>query len=140
LSLGPLFAYRVRVGRLKKLIQQDRAYPFYVFFGDTLVGACNITHVERGATQSARIGYWIGEKYTGQGFAQASVQAVTHFCFHRLVLHRVDAAVQCDNLASIKVLQASGYKYEGTARSLLNINGVWRDHDIYARLIGDKSA
>ena len=34
-------AYRVRVGRLKKLIQQDRAYPFYVFFGD----AVSYTHL-----------------------------------------------------------------------------------------------
>jgi len=52
-------------------------------------------------------------------------------------LHRIEAAVQSDNAASIKVLKASGFTYEGQARGYLKINGVWRDHDIYARLSGD---
>ena len=130
-------AYRARLSRLKKLVQQDRAFPFHVFHDSNLVGACNITHIDRGMAQSARLGYWIGEHYTGRGFARASVKAASTFCFTGLGLHRVEAAVQSDNAASIKVLQASGFTYEGTARGLLKINGAWRDHDIYARLSSD---
>jgi ribosomal-protein-alanine N-acetyltransferase len=52
-------------------------------------------------------------------------------------LHRLEAAVQSDNSASIKVLEASGFRFEGTARGLLKINGAWRDHDIYAKLSAD---
>lgn len=130
-------AYRARLSRLKKLVQQDRAFPFHIFRDTTLVGACNITHIERGTAQSARLGYWIGEQYTGRGFARGSVKAASEFCFSGLGLHRVEAAVQSDNLASIKVLQVSGFTYEGTAIGLLKINGAWRDHDIYARLSGD---
>jgi len=130
-------AYRGRLSRLKKLVQQDRAYPFHIFRGDSLVGACNITHIERGTAQSAKLGYWIGEAFTGRGFARAAVQAATDFCFSSLGLHRVEAAVQSDNSASIRVLKASGFTYEGTARGLLKINGAWRDHDIYARLCAD---
>lgn len=130
-------AYRARLARLKRLVQQDRAYPFYVFREATLIGACNITHIERGTAQSARLGYWIAEKYTGRGFARAAVKASTQFCFEGLNLHRVEAAVQVDNAASIKVLKAVGYKFEGTARGLLKVNGAWRDHDIYARLRED---
>jgi len=130
-------AYRARVSRLKKLVQQDRAYPFYIYFEGVIIGACNVTHVDRGVAQSARLGYWVGQDFTGRGFAQAAVRAVTEFCFKDLGLHRVDAAVQCDNAASIKVLRASGFTHEGTARGFLKINGAWRDHDIYARLNGD---
>jgi ribosomal-protein-alanine N-acetyltransferase len=130
-------AYRGRLSRLKKLVQQDRAYPFHIFRGETLIGACNITHIERGTAQSAKLGYWIGEAFTGRGFARASVQAASEFCFTGLGLHRVEAAVQTDNSASIKVLKASGFTCEGTARGLLKINGAWRDHDIYAQLSGD---
>ena len=130
-------AYRARLSRLKKLVQQDRAFPFHIFRGDTLVGACNITHIERGTAQSARLGYWIGEQFTGRGFARAAVQSAASFCFTGLGLHRVEAAVQSDNAASIKVLRASGFTFEGTARGLLKINGAWRDHDIYARLSRD---
>ena len=130
-------AYRSRLSRLKKLVQQDRAFPFHIFRENTLVGACNITHIERGTAQSAKLGYWIGESFTGRGFARASVCAASDFCFTGLGLHRVEAAVQSDNMASIKVLQASEFTLEGTARGLLKINGSWRDHDIYAKLSGD---
>lgn len=130
-------AYRSRLSRLKKLVQQDRAYPFHIFRGENLVGACNITHIERSTAQSAKLGYWIGEAFTGRGFARASVKAASDFCFSGLGLHRVEAAVQSDNSASIKVLQASGFIFEGTARGLLKINGEWRDHHIYAKLSGD---
>ena len=130
-------AYRGRLSRLKKLVQQERAYPFYIFREDTLVGACNLTHIERGTAQSAKLGYWIGESFTGRGFARASVQAASEFCFSGLGLHRIEAAVQCENSASIKVLKASGYSFEGTARGFLKINGAWRDHDIYAKLSAD---
>lgn len=130
-------AYRARLSRLKKLVQQDRAFPFYIFLKGTLVGACNITHIDRNIAQSARLGYWVAESFAGRGIARASVRAATEFCFTGLGLHRVEAAVQCDNAASIKVLQASGFTHEGTARGLLRINGAWRDHDIYARLSGD---
>jgi len=130
-------AYRGRLSRLKKLVQQDHAFPFHIFREETLVGACNITHIDRGTSQSAKLGYWIGESYTGRGFARASVGAASEFCFSGLGLHRVEAAVQSDNSASIKVLQASGYQFEGTARGLLKINGAWRNHDIYAKLSKD---
>ena len=130
-------AYRGRLSRLKKLVQQDRAFPFHIFRGDSLVGACNITHIERGTAQSAKLGYWIGESFTGRGFARTAVRAASDFCFEGLGLHRVEASVQSENSASIKVLQASGFKFEGTARGLLKINGAWRDHDVFARLSGD---
>jgi len=115
-------AYRARLARLKRLVQQDRAYPFYMFRETTLIGACNITHIDRGTAQSARL---------------AAVKAATQFCFEGLNLHRVEAAVQVDNAASIKVLKAAAYQFEGTARGLLKVNGAWRDHDIYARLRDD---
>lgn len=132
-------SYRSRLSRLKKWVAQDQAYPFHVFRSgtETLIGACNVTHIERGAAQSAKLGYWIGEGFARNGFARAAVTTVSHFCFNTLGLHRIEAAVQEDNEASIKVLEAVGFTLEGRARGLLKINGVWRDHLIYARLSHD---
>ncbi len=129
-------SYRLRLNRFKKMTTADKAYPFHVFKGqsDRIIGACNITHIERGISQSAKLGYWIGEAYAGKGYARSSVRAACQFCFEILGLHRVEAAVQADNAASIKVLEAVGFTREGTARGLLKINGQWRDHVIYAKL------
>ena len=132
-------SYRLRLNRFRKMVQGDRAYPFHVFRADTqvLIGAVNLTHVERGAAKSAKIGYWIASDHQGRGHARASVSALCRFAFDTLGLHRVEAAVQPDNAPSIRVLQATRFQLEGRARGLLKIDGVWADHDIYARLSAD---
>lgn len=132
-------SYRLRLNRFKKMVAGDRAYPFHVFRSDTdqLIGACNLTHVERGAASSAKIGYWIAREHTNRGHARNAVRALTRFAFDTLGLHRVEAAVQPDNAASIRVLTATGYRLEGTARGLLRIDGEWADHAVYARLSSD---
>ena len=121
------------------MVANGDAYPFHIFRAadDRLIGACNMTHIERGVSQSAKLGYWVGEHYARQGFARASVKAACRFCFETLGLHRVEAAVQSDNLASIKVLENVGFQREGTARDYLKIDGKWQDHIVYAKLSGD---
>ena len=132
-------SYRLRLNRFRKMVQGDRAYPFHVFRADTdeLIGAANLTHVERGAAHSAKLGYWIARDHQGRGHAKASVRALTRFAFDTLALHRVEAAVQPDNAPSISVLEATGFRPEGRARGLLRIDGAWADHEVYARLATD---
>lgn len=131
--------YRSQLSRFKKLVQNGQAYPFHVFYGsdETFVGACNLTHIERGSGQSARLGYWIGQKHARNGFARASIGAVSKFGFETLGLHRIEAAVQPENLASITVLESQSFQNEGTARGYLKINKQWRDHIIFAKLSSD---
>lgn len=131
--------YRSRLGRFKKMLGQDQSYPFHIFRAsdNRLVGACNLTHVQRTVKQSASLGYWIGEAYARQGFARASVRAASKFAFETLGLHRLEAAVQAENEASIALLEQLGFQYEGVGRGYLKINGAWRDHNLYARLASD---
>lgn len=132
-------SYRARLSRFKSMVSSGTGYPFHIFRAgdDRFMGACNITRVERHVAQTAQIGYWIGEAYARQGFARAAVSAATRFCFESLGLHRVEAAVQPDNERSVRLLEATGFTKEGTARGYLKISGRWQDHDIYARLSGD---
>ncbi|MEL6688656.1 MAG: GNAT family protein [Pseudomonadota bacterium] len=132
-------SYRLRLSKFKKLVASERAYPFHILQSGTenLIGAVNLTHLERGAAQSAKLGYWVSRSQTNRGHARAAVKALTNFAFETLALHRVEAAVQPDNAPSIRVLETNGYRLEGTARGFLRINGAWSDHLIYARLRND---
>ncbi|WP_298916820.1 GNAT family protein [uncultured Algimonas sp.] len=132
-------SYRLRLSRFKKLVASDRAYPFHIVRSDTqaLIGAANLTHVERAAAQSAKLGYWVSRAHINRGYARAAVKALSAFAFDTLALHRIEAAVQPDNAASIRVLEANGFAHEGTARGLLRINGQWADHVVYSRLRSD---
>jgi len=131
--------YKARLAQFKTMIAADTGYPFHVFRADDnrLVGACNLTYIRRGSLQCAHIGYWIGQEFSRNGFARASVRAAMRFAFDDLGLHRISAAVQVENEASIKLLESTGFTQEGVARSYLKVDGQWQDHVIYARLSSD---
>jgi ribosomal-protein-alanine N-acetyltransferase len=57
--------------------------------------------------------------------------------FDVLRLHRLEAACIPTNLASIRLLEKTGFRREGYARGYLCINGTWQDHLLYARLQSD---
>lgn len=132
-------SYRNRLSVMKKMVGADEGYPFHLFRAgdDALVGACNLTEVRRKVSQSAALGYWIGERYTRQGYARAAVRAICRFGFETLGLHRIEAAVRPENEPSVELLRTSGFQFEGLCRGYLKIDGVWHDHHLYARLSSD---
>jgi ribosomal-protein-alanine N-acetyltransferase len=129
-------AFRYKVRRYLQDIEDDKAYPFFVFrlSDDRLVGGLTLSQVRRGAAMSATLGYWIGEPYQRRGHTSAAVRAALRFAFEELHLHRVEAACQPDNIGSQRVLEKNSFELEGRARAYLKINGVWRDHLLYARI------
>ncbi len=111
----------------------DRRYAFGIFEGDELVGRVALSQVFRGVFQNAYLGYSIGERWNGRGFASEAVGLAVRFAFDKLALHRVQAAVMPRNVGSIRVLEKNGFREEGYAVGYLCINGVWEDHRIFAR-------
>lgn len=132
-------AFRRRVRRYLQDIREDNAYPFFIFREDDdgFMGGLTLSNVRRGVTQSASLGYWIGEGVSRQGHMTASVAAVIPFVFDQLGLHRLEAACLPSNAASIRLLEKVGFAREGFARRYLRINGVWQDHFLYAMLSDD---
>jgi len=131
--------YKHRLSVLKKQTTNGDGFFFHVFRnpGERLIGAVNVMNIQRSASQSAQLGYWLGEGFSGQGHGRAAVKRVCHFCFRDLGLHRLEAAVRPDNERSIALLEALGFRPEGRARGYLKIDGQWRDHIIYAQLSSD---
>ena len=132
-------AFRRRIRRYHAEIREDQAYPFFIFrLGDgALVGGLTLSNVTRGMTQSATIGYWMGEAYASRGYMTAALKAVIPFGFDTLGLHRLEAACLPGNAPSMRLLGNVGFQKEGLARGLVCINGRWQDHIVYALLATD---
>jgi [ribosomal protein S5]-alanine N-acetyltransferase len=132
-------AFRRRIRRYQREIRSDLGYPFFLFRRDDnlLMGGCTLSNVRRGVTQSAAIGYWIGERYARKGHMRAALNAMLPFVFQVLALHRLEAACIPENEASRALLLKAGFREEGRARRYLQINGEWRDHVLYALLEDD---
>ena len=133
-------AFRRRLRRYQREIRADVTYPFFVFRTSdrALLGGCTVSNVRRGVTQSASLGYWIGEPYARQGYMGEAVRAIVPFVFGVLTLHRLEAACIPGNDASKRLLVSAGFREEGYARSYLQINGAWRDHILFALLEDDR--
>ena len=121
------------------LANMDRAYSFLIFKTDdkTLLGGINIGNVRRGVSQSASLGYWIGEKHSRNGYMKEALKLLIPSLFVDLRLNRIEAATLEENIASKNLLKKIGFKKEGVLRKYLKINGTWRDHIIYGLLEND---
>jgi ribosomal-protein-alanine N-acetyltransferase len=132
-------AFRRRLKRYAEDQRSDLAYSFLIFrkIDGVLVGGITLSNVRRGVAQAGSIGYWMGEPYARQGLMSMALRALIPFGFTTLRLHRLEAACITTNVASIRLLEKSGFQREGYARQYLCINGMWQDHLLYARIKGD---
>ncbi len=132
-------AFRRRIRHYQREMRDDLGYAFFIFAerDDALLGGLTLSNIRRGVTQAGSIGYWLSADATGHGFMREAVCAIALFAFDRLRLHRLEAACLPHNIASMSVLEASGFTKEGRARRYLKINGEWQDHVLYARLTDD---
>jgi ribosomal-protein-alanine N-acetyltransferase len=129
-------AFRSRIRQYWRDIDEDAAYPYFIFDaqGQVLVGALTLSNVRRGVAQTGTLGYWIGLPHARKGYMTSAVRLTLDFAFRHLGLHRVEASCLPHNQASIRLLQKCGFAREGLARGYLKIAGEWRDHLLFARL------
>jgi ribosomal-protein-alanine N-acetyltransferase len=132
-------SFRRRIKRYAEDQRSDLAYAFFVMRkrDNALVGGLTLANVRRGCAQAVSLGYWMGAAHARQGYMTAAVNAVVPFAFGTLRLHRIEAACIPANVASVKLLEKTGFKREGFARQYLCIDGLWQDHLLYARLKDD---
>ena len=132
-------AYRRRIHRYTREIHSDVAYPFFLLRKEdgALMGGATLSNVRRGVTQSASLGYWIGHRYSRQGYMTAAVNLIAPFVFRTLGLHRLEAACIPSNDASRALLIKCGFHEEGRARRYLQIAGRWQDHILFGLLEDD---
>ncbi len=99
-----------------------------------IVGFFNLSQIERGAMQSAYLGYAVGKPFAGHGYMREGLEGVLRFAFQTLKLHRIEANIQPGNHASIALARGGGFKHEGFSPRYLKIGGRWRDHERWAIL------
>ena len=90
----------------------------------------SFTQMERGPFQCCRLGYKLGEKFTGKGLMTESLEKAISFVFNEKLFHRIEANYMTDNFASAAVLKRAGFTVEGIAKNYLFINNDWRDHTL----------
>jgi RimJ/RimL family protein N-acetyltransferase len=85
----------------------------------TVMGACGFTQIDR---HPPEIGYWLGAKFWGKGYATEAVRAVIDHVFTDSDCEAIHSAARVTNPASRRVLEKCGFQWTGAG--LLRIRAL----------------
>lgn len=111
-----------------------RYYLFEKFDLGHIIGTVSVGQIRAYPYCSGIMGYKMAVRKKNMGYGTEAVKAVCHAAFSYLGLHRIEAYVMENNLPSIRLLEKCGFQKEGKCRKNLNVNGVWQDHLLYAKI------
>jgi RimJ/RimL family protein N-acetyltransferase len=98
-----------------------------------LVGDCALKLDEHEPRQ-AEIGFTLAREHQGQGYASEAVSRLLDYVFGVLGVHRVIAITDCENDASVALLERVGMRREGHFIQNVWFKGKWGDEYQYAIL------
>jgi RimJ/RimL family protein N-acetyltransferase len=85
----------------------------------------------------AEVGYILHPDYWGKGIMQEALTEVINYGFKVMKLHSIEADVNPENTASIKLLEKNGFTREAYYKENYFFNGKFVDTVIYSLLIND---
>lgn len=112
--------------------RNGRLLPWVIQKDQALIGQLTIYAINYGATNWGTAGYWISEIYSNQGITSIALALATDYCFTARKLHRIELAIRPHNLASIRIAEKLGFRYQAFLERYMHVEGDWQDHLLYA--------
>jgi ribosomal-protein-alanine N-acetyltransferase len=117
---------------LVRQLDNQTGLPFVIEHQGQVVGQLNVANILYGSVSNAVIGYWVVPEVAGKGITPTAVALATDYLFNVVGLHRVEIDIRPENVASLRVVEKLGFRYEGLKERYIHINGAWRDHFVFA--------
>jgi ribosomal-protein-alanine N-acetyltransferase len=92
--------------------------------------------IERDDRQWGNLGYAIHNTSQRRGFATEACATAIPWAFRTLELHRLEAVISPDNVASLGVVNKLGLELEGVRKSFERHGNHWVDQTVYAAIQG----
>ena len=102
----------------------------------TLVGTIGFWRMQK-EHYRAEIGYILHPDYWGKGITQEAITVVIKYGFEVMKLHSIEANVNPDNAASIRLLEKNGFVREAYFKENYYFDGKFLDSAIYSLIISD---
>ena len=117
-----------------RLYKNKNRYLWAIEFFSKVIGSVGVEAIDE-ANESAELGYCLSADYWNRGIVTEALTAVIQFLFNEVGFHRLSAYYMVDNIASGRVMEKCGMKYEGTHREKIKLkNGKFTDVSFYSIL------
>ena len=87
--------------------------------------------------KSTSIGYWLGDKFVGNGLMTNAVKAFVNYALIDLGLNRVEIRAAVENKKSRAIPERLGFTHEGTIRQSEWLYDHYVDHEVYGILASE---
>jgi RimJ/RimL family protein N-acetyltransferase len=98
-----------------KYLNRDEYHLAVRLDNGTLIGMCALANIDT-LNRKAELGYWLGRKYWGKGYAKQAIRLIMHLGFEELELNKIYAKVLTNNERSIGLLNSLKFQKEGLNR------------------------
>jgi len=113
---------------------ESRVYNRAILVDGRAAGGIGIILQDDVYCKSAELGYWLGEDYWGRGIVSEAAAEICVYAFANFDIVRIFAAPFAGNLGSRRVLEKTGFEFEGTRKKSIYRNGRIEDSCMYALL------
>lgn len=111
---------------------KNEVFAFAVTVNGVVAGNIGIFRQSNIHSKTAELGYYLGEEYWGKGIMTETVKKACAYVFENSDIVRIYAEPFARNIASCRVLEKSGFEYEGTLKKNALKNGIFEDMKMYA--------
>lgn len=118
-------------------IIKGKSLRYYIYLRkapETIIGSVNFSKILHNPFSAASIGYKMDISYQGHGYATEACTAAIPVIFSGYQIHRIEARVAPNNIASIKLLERLDFRFEGIEYQSVEVNGRYQDHYRYSLL------
>ncbi len=98
---------------------------------EKIIGSIGFHNIDK-QNHRGEIGYMIGPQYWGKGIVSEAVKGAIDFGFNKLKFHSIEAMVDPDNSASIRVLEKQNFIKEAHFKENYFFNGKFLDTAVYS--------
>jgi len=116
------------------LHDQNPVTNFAIVINEQVAGAIELKPEQDIHHKTFTLGYWLGQDHWGKGIMTEAVNLITGYAFNNFDIIRIQAIVNDNNPASMRVLEKAGFKKEGILKNAIVKNGEVMDEHLYALL------
>lgn len=116
---------------------KNTTFAFAITVNDKPIGSIGVFRKDNVHFRTAEMGYYIAEEFWGKGLGNSAVKQICQYIFKNTDIIRIFAEPFAYNTASCRILEKSGFQYEGTLRSNAVKNGKVLDMKMYSLIKSD---